>query len=225
MNITCSALPEQLLESELFGHERGAFTDRADAEAAAARDGRRRDGVPRRDRRDDPALQAKLLRFLEEKKLQACRRRRRHSRRRAGRSPPPTVTSKMPSASRQFRSDLYYRLNVLPMTMPSLRSHAEDVPLLVEYLHRRFQQRVPQEGAGGDPGGVHRAPAGYGWPGNVRELRNVIERAMLLSDHDRLDVADFAALSRSVAASDDFELAGQGCRPREAGAQPGRSRR
>ena len=109
----------------------------------------------------------------------------------------------------QFRSDLYYRLNVLPITMPSLRSHAEDIPLLVEYFIDGFNSEFRKKVLGATPA-AYAVLQQYGWPGNVRELRNVIERAMLLSDHDRLDAKDFAALSRPVTAGDEFELPAKG---------------
>src|SRR5688572_10310694 len=145
MNITCSALPENLLESELFGHERGAFTDarlqkRGLLETA---DG----GTVFLDEIAEmvPALQAKLLRFLEEKAFK-----------RVGGAADVHVDVRVVAATNRnleeevakgrFRSDLFYRLNVLPITMPPLRSHPEDVPLLVEYFidgfNAEFRKRV-----------------------------------------------------------------------------------
>jgi transcriptional regulator with GAF, ATPase, and Fis domain len=104
----------------------------------------------------------------------------------------------------QFRSDLFYRLNVLPIVMPSLRSHAEDIPLMVEYFIDGFNTEFRKKVLGATPA-AYTVLQHYGWPGNVRELRNVIERAMLLSDRDRLDARDFVALART-AAGDEFEL-------------------
>ena len=208
MNITCSALPEQLLESELFGHERGAFTDarmqkRGLLETA---DG----GTVFLDEIAEmtPALQAKLLRFLEEKSFK-----------RVGGASDIHVDVRVIAATNrnleeevgrsQFRSDLYYRLNVLPITVPSLRSHAEDIPLLVEYFIDGFNSEFRKKVLGATPA-AYAVLEHYGWPGNVRELRNVIERAMLLSDHDRIDAKDFAALAHPVTASDEFELPAKG---------------
>jgi two-component system response regulator AtoC len=204
MNITCSALPEQLLESELFGHERGAFTDarmqkRGLLESA---DG----GTVFLDEIGEmvPALQAKLLRFLEEKSFK-----------RVGGAGDIRVDVRVVAATNRnledqvakgaFRSDLFYRLNVLPIRMPSLREHAEDVPALVAFFIDAFNTEFKKRIAGVS------APAllllkSYGWPGNVRELRNVVERAMLLAEGSRLEVNDFGALKSGLAAADAFDL-------------------
>jgi two-component system response regulator AtoC len=208
MNITCSALPEQLLESELFGHERGAFTDARLQKKGLLEiaDG----GTVFLDEIGEmtPALQAKLLRFLEEKSFK-----------RVGGASDIRVDVRVIAASNrnledevnksQFRSDLFYRLNVLPIAMPALRSHPEDVPLLVEYFIDGFNSEFRKKVLGATPT-AYAVLQRYGWPGNVRELRNVIERAMLLSDHDRLDASDFAGLSQPLTAGEEFELPAKG---------------
>ena len=208
MNITCSALPEQLLESELFGHERGAFTDarlqkRGLLETA---DG----GTVFLDEIGEmvPALQAKLLRFLEEKAFK-----------RVGGAQDIRVDVRVVAATNRnleeevakgrFRSDLYYRLNVLPISIPPLRAHAEDVPLLVEYFIDSFNAEFRKRVVGSSPA-AYTLLEQYGWPGNVRELRNVVERAMLLSDAERLEAKDFVALTTTTAASEDFDLPAKG---------------
>jgi DNA-binding NtrC family response regulator len=208
MNITCSALPEQLLESELFGHERGAFTDarlqkRGLLETA---DG----GTVFLDEIGEmvPALQAKLLRVLEEKAFK-----------RVGGAQDIRVDVRVVAATNRnleeevakgrFRSDLYYRLNVLPISIPPLRAHAEDVPVLVEYFIDSFNAEFRKRVVGSSPA-AYTLLEQYGWPGNVRELRNVVERAMLLSDEERLEAKDFAALTTATAASEDFELPAKG---------------
>jgi two-component system response regulator AtoC len=208
MNITCSALPAQLLESELFGHERGAFTDarlqkRGLLETAEG-------GTVFLDEIGEmvPALQAKLLRFLEEKAFK-----------RVGGAHDIRVDVRVVSATNRnleeevakgrFRSDLYYRLNVLPIAIPPLRSHAEDVPLLVEYYIDGFNTEFRKRVSGASPA-ANGALERYGWPGNVRELRNVVERAMLLSDGHRLEAKDFVALSTATASAEDFELPAKG---------------
>jgi transcriptional regulator with PAS, ATPase and Fis domain len=208
MNITCSALPEQLLESELFGHERGAFTDarlqkRGLLETA---DG----GTVFLDEIGEmvPALQAKLLRFLEEKAFK-----------RVGGAADIHVDVRVVAATNRnleeevakgrFRSDLFYRLNVLPITMPPLRSHPEDVPLLVDYFIDGFNAEFRKRVAGASPA-AFTALQQYGWPGNVRELRNVVERAMLLSDGDRLEARDFAGLAKAGNKADEIELPATG---------------
>jgi two-component system response regulator AtoC len=204
MNITCSALPEHLLESELFGHERGAFTDarmqkRGLLETA---DG----GTVFLDEIAEmpPALQAKLLRFLEEKSFK-----------RVGGAADVRVDVRIVAATNRdleeevrpgrFRSDLFYRLNVLPVAIPPLRERAEDVPLLVEYFIDRFNTEFRKNVLGASTA-AYTALQQYGWPGNVRELRNVVERAMLLTDRDRLEVRDFDGLTDGRGSAGPFEL-------------------
>ena len=204
INITCSALPETLLESELFGHERGAFTDarlqkRGLLETA---DG----GTVFLDEIAEmaPALQAKLLRFLEEKAFK-----------RVGGAADIRVDVRVIAATNRnleeevakgcFRSDLFYRLNVLPIALPPLRAHAEDVPLLVEYFIDGFNVEFRKRVLGASPA-AHTMLERYAWPGNVRELRNVVERAMLLSDAQRLEAKDFAALTNGTSSADTFVL-------------------
>ncbi|HVH55478.1 MAG TPA: sigma-54 dependent transcriptional regulator [Vicinamibacterales bacterium] len=209
MNITCSALPEQLLESELFGHERGAFTDarmqkRGLLESA---DG----GTVFLDEIGEmvPALQAKLLRFLEEKSFK-----------RVGGAADIRVDVRVVAATNRnldeqvakgaFRSDLYYRLNVLPIHLPPLREHAEDVPVLVTFFIDQFNREFKKRISGVSPAADVMLRS-YGWPGNVRELRNVVERAMLLGEGDRLEAKDFGALKTGLNAGDDpFELPAAG---------------
>jgi DNA-binding NtrC family response regulator len=208
MNITCSALPEQLLESELFGHERGAFTDARLQKKGLLElaDG----GTVFLDEIGEmtPGLQAKLLRFLEEKSF-----------RRVGGAHDIRVDVRVIAATNRhlesevaahrFRSDLFFRLNVLPVEMPSLRSRPEDIPLLVEYFIDAFNTEFRKRVQGATPA-AHALLQRYGWPGNVRELRNVIERAMLLSDSERLDARDFSVAANAVSAGDDFELPATG---------------
>ena len=208
MNITCSALPEQLLESELFGHERGAFTDarlqkRGLLETA---DG----GTVFLDEIGEmvPALQAKLLRFLEEKAFK-----------RVGGAADIHVDVRVVAATNRnleeevakgrFKSDLFYRLNVLPIAIPPLRAHPEDIPLLVQYFVDGFNTEFRKRVIGASPA-AYTALQQYGWPGNVRELRNVVERAMLLSDAERLEARDFAALTKGAARADEVELPATG---------------
>jgi transcriptional regulator with GAF, ATPase, and Fis domain len=152
-----------------------------------------------------PGLQAKLLRFLEEKAFK-----------RVGGAADIHVDVRVVAATNRnleeevakgrFRSDLFYRLNVLPVSMPPLRSHADDIPLLAEYFIDTFNKEFRKKVLGAATS-AYTALQHYGWPGNVRELRNVIERAMLLTEGDRLEAKDFTAVnSGGVAASDGFEL-------------------
>jgi DNA-binding NtrC family response regulator len=208
MNITCSALPEQLLESELFGHERGAFTDarmqkRGLLETA---DG----GTVFLDEIGEmtPGLQAKLLRFLEEKSFK-----------RVGGALDIRVDVRVIAATNRnleeevakgrFRADLFYRLDVLPIAVPPLRSHAEDIPALVEFFIDAFNTEFRKRILGATPA-AYAVLQAYGWPGNVRELRNVIERAMLLCEGNRLDAKDFGALRGSTPGTEAFDLPAKG---------------
>jgi len=194
VNITCTALSESLLESELFGHERGAFTD-AKAQKKGLfelADG----GTVFLDEVGDmpPALQAKLLRFLEERRF-----------RRVGGTKEIAVDVRVIGATNrdlekaieqgQFRRDLMYRLNVVTIHLPPLRARGEDVRLLAQHFVDRFSKefkkpitRLSDE--------VYQKLRSYSWPGNVRELRNVIERAVLLCRGDTLTPEDIV-LGRS----------------------------
>jgi DNA-binding NtrC family response regulator len=208
MNITCSALPEQLLESELFGHERGAFTDARFQKKGLLEtaDG----GTVFLDEIGEmtPGLQAKLLRFLEEKSFK-----------RVGGSQDIRVDVRVVAATNlnleeevathRFRSDLFFRLNVLPIAMPPLRARPDDIPLLVEYFIDGFNTEFRKRVQGATPA-AYSLLQGYGWPGNVRELRNVVERAMLLSDSERLDAGDLTVTTGPVSAGDEFELPATG---------------
>jgi two-component system, NtrC family, response regulator AtoC len=209
MNITCSALPETLLESELFGHERGAFTgaDRQKRGLFEMADG----GTVFLDEIGEmvPALQAKLLRFLEDKTFK-----------RVGGAVDIHVDVRVISATNRnlqdevrqgrFREDLFYRLNVLPIALPPLRDRADDIPVLVTFYldayNVEFKKRV--RGLSAD---AMRMLQKYHWPGNVRELRNSVERAMLLAEAETLTAEDFAgATSGSVRLSDQVELPAAG---------------
>jgi DNA-binding NtrC family response regulator len=189
MNITCSALPENLLESELFGHERGAFTgaDRQKRGLFETADG----GTVFLDEIGEmmPALQAKLLRFLEEKTFK-----------RVGGSADIKVDVRVIGATNRkleeevrqgkFREDLYYRLNVVPIPLPALRERAKDIPLLLKYYVDAFNREFKKRVDGIAPDAMARLQV-YGWPGNIRELRNAVERAMLLGEGTTLTADDF----------------------------------
>jgi DNA-binding NtrC family response regulator len=203
VNITCSALPEQLLESELFGHERGAFTDARQQKRGLfeTADG----GTVFLDEIGEmtPALQAKLLRFLEEKAFK-----------RVGGLADVRVDVRVVAATNRdledevkagkFREDLFYRLQVMPIPLPPLRERKGDVPLLASYYIDRFNREFRKRVRGLSPAAAQLLEQ-YQWPGNVRELRNAIERAMLLIDRDRLEPDDFTTLTRSVEAA-QFKL-------------------
>ncbi len=185
--LNCGALPEGLLESELFGHEEGAFTG-----AHRARRGNfelaHRGTLFLDEIADIPShLQVKLLRALEDTEI-----------RRLGSERAIPVDARVIAATNRdlaaeveagrFRRDLYYRLNVVTLTVPPLRERREDIPGLVERYRAHFAKRL---GRAIDhvPEGTMQALVDYDWPGNVRELINVVERAVLLADGDSIDVS------------------------------------
>ena len=186
--INCAAIPENLLESELFGHKRGAFTD-----AKVDRKGILElcsTGTLLFDEIGDMplSLQAKLLRVLQERVVTPV-----------GSATPIKIQTRVIAAthrdlieevqSGRFREDLYYRLSVVPLYIPPLRHRKEDIPLLVESFINEFNQRfnrvitMPADS-------VMRRLIAYDWPGNIRELRNAIERAVVLTQNDHIRVED-----------------------------------
>ena len=186
--VNCGAIPEALLESELFGHRRGAFTD-----AVADKRGlfeEAHEGTLFLDEIGELPLatQVKLLRVLQEGTL-----------RRLGDTKDRQVDVRVVAATvrdlreevdeGRFREDLFYRLNVLPLRVPPLRERREDIPLLVDHLIERNNARLGTRIRGLDDK-AKRLMLAYRWPGNVRELENVLERAMVLADGDVLSDAD-----------------------------------
>jgi DNA-binding NtrC family response regulator len=192
MNITCSALPETLLESELFGHERGAFTDARQQKRGLFEQADQGTVFLDEIGETPPTLQAKLLRFLEEKAF-----------RRLGSTADIKVDVRVIAATNRdleqqvqegkFREDLYYRLNVLRIPMPPLRERGQDIVLLARHYIAVYSQEFRRPVRGLSPE-AEQALLAYRWPGNVRELRNVIERAVLLAEGDLLQPVDFDAL-------------------------------
>jgi Nif-specific regulatory protein len=185
--INCAALPENLLEAELFGYEKGAFTG-----AVASKQGRfelARGGTIFLDEVGDvsPALQAKLLRVLQERTFE-----------RLGGTKTLTTDARIVSATNrnleemakagEFREDLYWRLNVVPIFLPALRDRREDLPLLIEHFLARFGATAGRD--------VRMAPETlrllmrYSWPGNIRELENTMQRLVVLSDGDVIEPSD-----------------------------------
>jgi two-component system, NtrC family, response regulator AtoC len=178
LQVNCAALPEHLLESELFGHERGSFTDahaqkRGLFESAEG-------GTVMLDEIGDlpPGGQAKLLRLLENKTFRRVGGV--HELRCDIRVIAATnVDLEERVAAGRFRADLFFRLNVVRIVVPPLREHAEDVPTLVAHFVARFNREMSREVRGVSPPAMEMLKA-HPWPGNVRELRNVIERAFIL---------------------------------------------
>jgi formate hydrogenlyase transcriptional activator len=204
ITVNCAALPGTLIGSELFGHERGAFTG-----AVQRRVGRFElaDGgsifldevgeLP-------PEIQVALLRVLQEGELERV----------GGTQTIHTDTRVIAATNRDladavaagaFRSDLFYRLNVFPIAVPPLRERREDIPILVEYFTDRFAARLGKRFSRLERGAMDRILA-YPWPGNVRELQNVIERAVILSEGDTLRIEEPLTVSASDPAPSDLSL-------------------
>ena len=186
VKLNCAAIPTGLLESEMFGHERGAFTG-----AVAQRIGRfelAHGGTIFLDEIGEIPLelQPKLLRVLQEREFE-----------RLGSSRTMTTDARLIAATncdlqgmvdeKKFRADLYYRLNVFPIFIPALRERQEDIPLLVSHFTQLFAHRVNKK-IETIPTETMNALVGYSWPGNIRELQNVIERAVLVSNGPALKV-------------------------------------
>ena len=184
VELNCSAIPEQLLESELYGHERGAFTDAKRFKKGLFELADR--GTLFLDEIGEmaPQLQAKLLRVLETRTF-----------RRVGGGADITVDVRVVAATHRdlaklvgegrFREDLYFRLNVVPVQVPPLRERIADIPPLAEHFVARFCRELGRPPARLHPAALERLQS-YRWPGNVRELRNVIERVLLLEADDEI---------------------------------------
>jgi formate hydrogenlyase transcriptional activator len=200
IKVNCAALPTGLVESELFGHEKGAFTG-----ALAKRLGRfelANGGTIFLDEVGEIPLdvQAKLLRVLQERECE-----------RVGGSAPIQVDVRLIAASNRdllkavrensFREDLYYRLNVFPLVLPPLRERTEDIPLLVHFFANKFMTRIGKHLQAISRQTMQRLVA-YPWPGNVRELENILERAVILSQGNTLEIGpDLLPKSLPVASS------------------------
>ena len=209
--VNCGAIPEALLESELFGHTRGAFTgaDRARRGLFVEADG----GTLFLDEIGElpPPLQVKLLRVLQEEEVRPV-----------GESKPRQVNVRVIAATSRhlerevaagrFREDLFYRLDVFRVRVPPLRERREDIPLLVDHFLAHFREALGRPVRSIADDALDRLLA-HAWPGNVRELENVIERAVILADGDRItlrELPEAVASPRSAApasqASGDFSM-------------------
>ncbi len=188
VDLNCAGLSREFLESELFGHERGAFTGAVNAKPGLLEIAHR--GTLFLDEIGDldAQIQPKLLKVLEEQRF-----------RRLGDVRDRQVNVRLVAATHhdlaalsgagRFRGDLYYRISTLPLFVPPLRERGQDVVLLARALLQRVGNDLGRPAASLAPE-AERAIAAYPWPGNVRELRNTLERALLHADHDRLDAAD-----------------------------------
>jgi DNA-binding NtrC family response regulator len=197
VSLNCGALPAQLLESELFGHEKGAFTG-----AAGAKPGQfelAHGGTVFLDEIGEcsPELQVRLLRVLQEKEVQ-----------RLGGTRPVATDFRLVAAtnrnlaeevkSGRFREDLFYRINVVEVTMPPLRERREDIPLLAAFFLERFARRESKTFEGISAAAMERLSA-HDWPGNVRELENAVERGVVVGRGPLLEAADLPPQLRPAA--------------------------
>jgi DNA-binding NtrC family response regulator len=197
LKIDCASLPAELVESELFGHERGAFTG-----AEARKPGRlelAEDGTIVLDEivALAPAVQSKLLRVLEDRKFE-----------RLGGTDTLEMEGRLIALTNAdleravsggyFREDLYFRLNVLVIKVPALRERRRDIHPLAQHFAKRLGAVHGHAGATIDAGAMHALEA-YDWPGNVRELKNVIEHALIFTKRDKLQREDFPATIRAGA--------------------------
>jgi two-component system, NtrC family, response regulator GlrR len=186
--VNCGAIPGELVENELFGHERGAYTGAVAAQAGIIAEAE--GGTVFLDEIGCLTLhaQAKLLRFLQS-----------HEFRPLGSSKSRTADVRIIAATNseldravrdgRFRADLYYRLNVVPLVLPPLRDRREDIPLLVNHFSRKYASHFSKPVVGIAPDAMHKITS-YDWPGNVRELENTIQRAVVLSLRSRLVASD-----------------------------------
>ncbi len=188
VKISCSAIPENLMESELFGYEKGAFTG-----ASASRVGKFEQadgGTVFLDEIGDvpPSIQVKLLRVLQEREFE-----------RLGSNKTIAVDVRVIAATNQdlraaleqgaFREDLYYRLNVVPINIPPLRERKEDISFLVEHFLAKYSEETGARIQGLTPAALRKL-SNYHWPGNVRELENILQRGMVLAKGPWIDASD-----------------------------------
>jgi transcriptional regulator with PAS, ATPase and Fis domain len=196
--LNCAAIPETLLESELFGHERGAFTGAIERQAGCFELAHRGTLFLDEIAEMTPSTQVKLLRVLQERSF----------RRLGGRAEQSVdirviaATNADPAAAVKkgtLREDLYYRLNVIGIHLPPLRERKDDLPLLIDSFIREFSAQNARSVAGVAPA-ARRVLEEYAWPGNVRELRNVIERATIMAAGRLIDLGDLPPLGRTLPA-------------------------
>ena len=198
IKVNCAAIPKELIESELFGYERGAFTG-----AVASKPGRfelANGGTLFLDEVGEipVEMQVKLLRALQESEFE-----------RVGGIKTIRVDVRLVAATNRdlkkllaggnFREDLFYRLNVVPIRLPALRERTSDIPLLVEHFLTKFNERLKKRVEGVETEALE-ALVAYPWPGNIRELENVIERAVLFCDTQRLRASDLSPEIRGIPA-------------------------
>ncbi len=204
ITVNCGAIPEELLESELFGHEKGSFTG-----AIRTRIGKfelAHGGTIFLDEIGDmsPTLQVKLLRILQERQFE-----------RVGGARTIKVDVRVMAATNQnlekairertFREDLYYRLNVVPIELPALRERGDDVSLLIGHFVKKFARKMNRNITGVSPEALAKLK-NYDWPGNVRELEHMIERLVVLKGEGVIETADLPFKLRDLAPEEEAQL-------------------
>jgi len=205
ITINCGALPENLQESELFGHVRGAFTGAIKDKPGLFHEAN--GGTLFLDEIGETALstQVKVLRFLQDGEI-----------RRVGENEPVFVDVRLLAATNKdlqklieenlFREDLYYRLNVIPIHLPALRQRRDDIPLLTNHFFEKYKEKAKKKVTSISPEAM-KILTGYDWPGNVRELENVMERAIILTNKNMLMPEDLpAALQESHRRTPDEDM-------------------
>lgn len=204
IEVNCAAIPEDLIESELFGHVKGAFTGATQAKRGKFE---RADGATLfLDEVGDMSwkTQAKVLRALEEQRFEPV-----------GSETSVTVDVRVIAATNKrlaaeiergtFRADLFYRLNVIPFEIPPLRERLEDVPLLVEHFNREFSLANRTAPKAFQPSAIERMQS-YSWPGNVRELRNTVERVIIMHTRPEIEADDLPILSADVPPASSYNF-------------------
>ncbi len=188
VTVFCSSLAENLLESELFGHRRGAFTGAHESKIGLFEAANQ--GTLFLDEVGEigPQVQVKLLRFLQSGEFRRVGETQlRHSDVRVIAATNKVLADEVRAG--RFREDLYYRLNVIHITLPPLRERKEDIPLLADHFLRKYLRRSPKKILGFTPE-AYRALREYSWPGNIRELENAVERAIVLAKSEYITPAD-----------------------------------
>ena len=212
VEVNCPSFPPHLLENELFGHERGAFTDARSRKEGLFEIAHKGTVFLNEIGDIEPTVQAKLLQFLEKKVF-----------RRIGSTKELKVDVRVIVATNKdlekavadgaFRQDLFYRLNVIPIHVPPLREHPEDIPVLVEHFLEQFRQEFSKPNLDIEPEAVEILKH-YPWPGNVREMRNCLERMVLLSRSEmvskKLLPSEILTRTRPVAAAAPLTTSGDG---------------
>jgi transcriptional regulator with PAS, ATPase and Fis domain len=206
-SVNCSAIPETLFESEFFGHRKGSYTGAIEHKAGWFEIAN--NGTLFLDEIGDMPLsqQAKLLRVLEERKVS-----------RIGSHEMINVDVRVITASnqelkkmsdtKQFRLDLYHRISSFVIDLPPLRERKEDIPLLINYFVEYYAERLGKEIKKVDPG-IAKELSSYSFPGNIRELRNLVERALILSENGHLKLNDFQIGKQEVYPQTDNVVAGE----------------